>query len=235
MNCIVVDDDRMSRLVIEEFIKKTNFLNLISSFSTAVEAINTITSNNQINLIFLDIEMPEMSGIDFMNTLKQPPQIIIISSKEKYALDAFSYDVTDYLLKPIAYPRFYRAVSKANSRYQLSRLDNHAREEIFIKKGSSLVRLKLDDILWVEALENYVILNTFNEKYTIHFTMKAIEKKLPPAKFIRIHRSYIININKIAIIQDNLVEIETDHGLKGIPIGKSYKEQLMKDINLMVK
>ncbi|HDR90244.1 MAG TPA: response regulator transcription factor [Bacteroidetes bacterium] len=235
MNCIVVDDDRMSRLVIEEFIKKTNFLSLIASFSTAVEAINAITSNNQINLIFLDIEMPEMNGIDFMNTLKQPPQIIIISSKEKYALDAFSYDVTDYLLKPIAYPRFYRAVSKANSRYQLSRLDNHVREEIFIKKGSSLVRLKLDDILWVEALENYVILNTFNEKYTIHFTMKAIERKLPPAKFIRIHRSYIININKIAIIQDNLVEIETDHGLKGIPIGKSYKEQLMKDINLMVK
>lgn len=235
MNCIIVDDDRLSRLVIEEFIKKTNFLSLIASFSTAVEAINAINSNNQINLIFLDIEMPEMSGIDFMNTLKHPPQIIIISSKEKYALDAFSYDVTDYLLKPIAYPRFYRAVSKANSRFQLSRLDNHTREEIFIKKGSSLVRLKLDDILWVEALENYVILNTFNEKYTIHFTMKAIERKLPPTRFLRIHRSYIININKIAIIQDNSVEIETDHGLKGIPIGKSYKEQLMKDINLMIK
>ncbi|HDJ33037.1 MAG TPA: response regulator transcription factor [Bacteroidetes bacterium] len=235
MNCIIVDDDRMSRLVIEEFIKKTNFLKLTASFSAAVEAVNVITSNNQIDLIFLDIEMPEMSGIDFMNTLKQPPQIIIISSKEKYALDAFSYDVTDYLLKPIAYPRFYRAVSKAHSRYQLSRLDNHNREEIFIKRGSSLVRLKLDDILWVEALENYVILNTFNEKYTIHFTMKAIEKKLPPAKFLRIHRSFIINIKKISIIQDNSVEIETDHGFKGIPIGKSYKDQLMKDINLMVK
>ncbi len=235
MNCIIVDDDKMARLVIEEFVKKTSFLTLKASYSTAIEAVNAVTRHNNIDLIFLDIEMPEMSGIDFMNTLNNPPQIVIISSKEKYAIDAYNYDVTDYLLKPITYTRFYRAVGKAYNRYQLSMLDNSSREEIFIKKGSSLVRLRLDDILWVEALENYVILNTFNDKFTIHFTMKAIEKKLPSGRFTRIHRSFIVNVSKISVIQDNSVEIETDHGLKSIPIGKSFRDQLMKDINVMIK
>lgn len=235
MNCIVVDDDKMSRMVIEEFIRKTSFLKLLHSFSNAVDAINILNNHEQVHLIFLDIEMPEMSGIDFLNTLKDPPQVIVISWKDKYAVEAFNYDVTDYLLKPFTYPRFYRAVARAQDRFSLSRLENSSRDEIFIKKGASLIRLKLDDILWVEALENYVILNTYNDKFTIHFTMKSIEKKLPPQRFTRIHRSFIVNINKIAMIQDNSVDIEVENGIKSIPIGKSYRDLLMKDINLMVK
>jgi DNA-binding LytR/AlgR family response regulator len=179
--------------------------------------------------------MPQMSGIDFLNTLENPIQVIIISSKEKYALDAFDYDVTDYLLKPITYTRFFKAIDKAVNRYQKDKLNSNSTEEIFIKKGSSLVRIKFEEILWIEALENYVILNKMNEKLTIHFTMKAIEKKLPSNTFTRIHRSFIVNTSKIAVIQDNSVEIRLQGETITIPIGKSYKDKLMNDINLMVK
>jgi DNA-binding LytR/AlgR family response regulator len=223
----------MSRRIIEEFVNRTDQLNLLNSYENAVDAINAFGSEEDIDLIFLDIEMPEMSGIDFMETLANPPQIIIISSKDKYALEAFNYDVTDYLLKPISYSRFFKAVNKANVRFK-NKVDSKE-NEIFIKKNSALVRLKYEDILWVEALENYVIFNTYGEKYTIHFTMKAIEQKLPSNRFTRVHRSYIVNTSSINVIEDNAVIIKTHDGSKSIPIGKSYKDKLMGDINLIVK
>nr|MDA3778821.1 LytTR family DNA-binding domain-containing protein [Bacteroidales bacterium] len=185
------------------------------------------------DLIFLDIEMPEMDGIDFLNTLKNLPQVIIISSQEKYALEAFDYDVTDYLLKPITYGRFYKAVTKAK-KFKLAKSDDTL-DEIYIKNDSALVKLKYNDVLLVEALENYVIINTFNEKYTIHFTMKAIEKQLPLVQFVRVHRSYIINLAKIERIVDNTIIVKIDKGNKSVPIGKAYKENFMKCINLMGK
>jgi len=235
MNCILIDDDKLSRKVIEEFIKKTEGVSLKASFSDGVEAINYLKNEEDIHLIFLDIEMPEMNGIEFLNSLKNPPQIIIVSGKGKYAIDAFEYNVTDYLLKPLNYPRFYKAIDKATARFEQNKLHLVGKEEIFIKKNSTLVRLKYEDILWVEALENYVIFNTFKEKYTIHFTMKAIEQKLPSNKFTRVHRSYIVNTSSIDVIEDNAIIIKTDDGSKSIPIGKSYKEKLMKDINLIIK
>lgn len=235
MNCILIDDDKLSRKVIEEFIKKTEGVSLKASFSDGVEAINFLKNEEDIHLIFLDIEMPEMNGIEFLNSLKNPPQIIIVSGKGKYAIDAFEYNVTDYLLKPLNYPRFYKAIDKATARFEQNKLHLVGKEEIFIKKNSTLVRLKYDDILWVEALENYVIFNTFKEKYTIHFTMKAIEQKLPSNKFTRVHRSYIVNTSSIDVIEDNGIIIKTEDGSKNIPIGKSYKEKLMKDINLIIK
>lgn len=235
MNCIIIDDDKLSRRVIEEFINKTENLILAGSFSTAVEAINFLKQQENIDLIFLDIEMPEMSGIDFLDTLKNLPQIIIISAKGKYALDAFEYDVTDYLLKPISYARFYKAVDKALNRTQRSNLSSIGKDEIFIKKNSSLVRLKYDEILWIEALENYVVFNTFADKFTIHFTMKAIEQKLPPKKFVRVHRSFIINKSSINEIEDNAILMKTIDGIKSVPIGKSFKDKLMNDLNLIVK
>ena len=235
MNCIVIDDDKFSRRVIEELIKKTDNLILAGSFSTAVDAINFLKQQESVDLIFLDIEMPEMSGIDFLDTLKNPPQVIIISAKGKYALNAFEYDVTDYLLKPVTFPRFYKAVDKAMNRTQKSNLSGIGKDEIFIKKNSSLVRLKYDDILWIEALENYVVFNTFSDKFTIHFTMKAIEQKLPPKKFVRVHRSFIINKSSINEIEDNAILIKTIDGIKSVPIGKSYKDKLMDDLNLIAK
>lgn len=234
MNCIIIDDDALSRRVVEEFVERTDFLSLKYSFKDAIEAINSFNKDSgEIDLIFLDIEMPEMDGIDFMNTLKNLPQIIIISAKEKYAVNAFDYDVTDYLLKPISYSRFYKAVLKAKNIHESK--ERRDLDEIFIKKNSALVRLKYEDILWVEALENYAIVNSFNEKFTIHFTMKSIESQFPLKQFKRIHRSYIVNVKKIDRIEDNSVYIENSDGLKIIPIGKAYKERFMNDINLMGK
>jgi DNA-binding LytR/AlgR family response regulator len=235
MNCIIIDDDKLSRRILEEFIKKSEGLELVESFSEAIEAINFLKRDDNIHIIFLDIEMPEMSGIDFLNSLKNPPQIIIVSSKGKYALDAFEYDVTDYLLKPVSYTRFFKAIDKATARFEKNKMNLIGKEEIFIKKNAMLVRLKYDDILWVEALENYVIFNTFKEKFTIHFTMKAIEQKLPSNKFTRVHRSFIVNTGTINVIEDNSVVIKTEEGSKSIPIGKSFKDKLMNDINIIIK
>ncbi len=235
MNCIIIDDDKLSQKMLEEFIQKTEGLELKQTFSDPVDAINSLMKKDDIHLIFLDIEMPEMTGIDFMNSLKVRPQVIIVSGKEKYALDAFEYDVTDYLLKPVNYSRFFKAIDKAKGRFEKAKNNLIGKDEIFIKKNSTLVRLKYEDILWVEALENYVIFNTFKDKYTIHFTMKAIEQKLPSNNFTRVHRSYIVNTSCIDIIEDNSVVVNTSEGNKTIPIGKSYKEKLMNDINLIIK
>lgn len=235
MNCIIIEDDPLSNRIIEEFVNKTDELNLLASFGSAVDAINYFQKENDVDLIFLDIELPEMTGMEFLDSLTNPPQIIIVSSKGKYAVDAFDHEVIDYLVKPITYARFYKAIRRVHKRLQKDKLDKIGKEEIFIKKNSMLVRLKYEDILWVEALENYVIFNTYNEKYTIHFTMKAIEQKLPQNKFTRVHRSYIVNISCIDVIEDNSVLIKVHDGSKTIPIGKSYKDKLMGDINLMVK
>ncbi|MFP4621527.1 MAG: LytR/AlgR family response regulator transcription factor [Bacteroidales bacterium] len=236
MNCIIIDDDPLSLRVVEEFVNRTDFLDLKYTFHDAVEAINTINvSEDDIDLIFLDIEMPEMSGIDFLNTVKDLPQIIIISSQEKYALQAFDYDVVDYLLKPITFSRFYKAVKKARDNISVSGEQKQESDEIFIKKDSALVRLKYEDILWVEAMENYVVINSYDEKFTIHFTMKSIINQLPSDRFKRVHRSYIVNIRNIDRIEDNYVIINSKRGEKHIPIGKAYKEKFLKELNLIGK
>jgi len=236
MNCIIVDDDKLSRVVLERFISNAEELKLIASFPDAISAANSIHKNTtRIDLIFLDIEMPGMTGIDFMNSMNDLPQVIISSSKERYAIEAFGFDVTDYLLKPTSLPRFMKAVNKALKAHSLNRIGLKNKNEIFIKKGSSLIKIKFSDILWVEALENYVVLNSPNEKHTIHFTMKAIEQKLPRPNFVRVHRSFIVNTSNISVIKDNTIEIAFNDEVQSIPIGKSYKDKLLSDINLIVK
>jgi DNA-binding LytR/AlgR family response regulator len=237
MNCIIIDDDKLSIKIIEEFAGRTEGLHHVGSYSSAVEAINSLNhlDSKKVDLIFLDIEMPEMSGIEFLESLDIIPQVVIYSSQEKYALESYEYDVTDYLLKPVQFGRFIKAVNRARERFEKKESPLKESTEIFIKNNGSLVRIKYDDILWIEALENYVVLNTFNEKYTIHFTMKSIADKMPADKFMRIHRSFIVNFGKIKVIEDNSVVIKTDSGTKVIPIGKSYRDKLMNDINLISK
>ncbi len=242
MNCIIIDDDKLSRKVIQEYVDRTDSLNLINSYDNAVEAINDLKNiDSEVELVFLDIEMPDMTGMEFLQNLKDYPQIIIVSGKENYALEAFEHDVTDYLLKPVSYSRFFKSVTKAQKRknesigfrYTPQNINNS--DEVFIKKNSTLVRLQYSDILYIEALENYVTVTTKEDRYTIHFTMKAIEKKLPSSKFKRVHRSYVVNVNAIKGIEDNSISIQMKNGTKLIPIGKSYKDNLMNDLNLINK
>jgi DNA-binding LytR/AlgR family response regulator len=236
MNCIVIDDDSVSRLLIEKYVNKTDFLEFKGAYNSAIDALNAMKTENDIDLIFLDIEMPEMSGVEFIKTLQNLPQIIVISAKDKYALEAIEYDVTDYLLKPISFSRFLRGVEKASKKHKEFQEQISGKDGIFIKSSSSsLVRLKYEEILWVEALENYVIINTFANKYTIHFTMKAIIGKLPMKMFARVHRSYIVNLAKIEMIEDNAIIMKIKGENKSIPIAKSYKDDLMNNINIMTK
>ncbi len=234
MKCIIIDDDEITRSVIEDYVKRTSFLTLAEVFSGAVEAINYINEGNTVDLIFLDIEMPEMTGIEFLDTITQKPEVIIVSSREKYALEAFEYNVIDYLLKPATYARFFKAANKALENFDKNKQDSSV-DEIFVKKGNSLVKVKYSHILWIEALENYVVINSLTDKFTIHFTMKAIENQLPTPQFKRVHRSFIVNLKAISSIEDNSVVIKLVDGRKVIPIGKSYRDQLLNDINLINK
>jgi len=235
MNCIVVDDDKLAREVLEKFIKRVDFLELVGSYENAIDASNAVkTLEQHVDLIFLDVEMPEMTGIEFLSTIEDMPQIIIVSSKEQYAIEAYEYAVTDYLLKPVYYTRFLKAVNKVYEKYT-KKASESGEFEVFIKSNSALVRLEYDDILWIEALENYVMVKTFDNKFVIHFTMKSMESKLPMQKFIRVHRSYIVNRSKIEVIEDSSVVVRTESGLKSIPIGKSYKDRLLKDLNIITR
>jgi len=231
---MLVDDDEMSRRLIEDYASRVDFINLVRTFSNPIDALSFLQNqNDDVHLVFLDIEMPEMSGIDFLETSSSKPQVVIISSKEKYALKAFDYSVTDYLLKPITFPRFFKAVSRAYERYNQLRSPFDDDREIFIKKNNTLVRIRYGDILWIEAMENYVIIVTSHERFTIHLTMKSIENQLPSVRFKRVHRSFIVNVGKIETIEDNVISIRSNEVRKAIPIGKSYRESLINELKLI--
>lgn len=235
MNCIIVDDDKMSCKLLEGYVNKSSSLNLIGTFNDSVAARNILTKRQDIDLIILDIQMPEMDGFDFIGSLDYPPNIIIVSANEEYAVRAFDFNVVDYLLKPVSYGRFCKAIDKTIRYFTRKEVTNTGDEEIFIKKGSSLVKLKLKDIIYIEALENYVTLNTRDDRFTIHFTMKAIENQLPSGVFIRVHRSFIINKSMIQTIKENSLDLLVGDTIKSIPVGKSFRDTLLNDINVMAR
>jgi DNA-binding LytR/AlgR family response regulator len=235
MNCIIVDDDKLSCKILEGYVSKSTSLSLIGCYSDSIEARNILTTRKDIDLVFLDIQMPEMNGFDFIVSLDVPPNIIIVSAAEEYALKAFDFNVVDYLLKPVNYGRFCKAIDKTVRYFSRKEVSNTGDEEIFIKKGTSLVKLKLRDIIFIEALENYVTLNTNDDKFTIHFTMKAIENQLPSGVFIRVHRSFIINKSMIQSIKENSLDLIVGGSVKNIPVGKSFRDSLLNDINVMAR
>ncbi len=228
MRCIVVDDEEMSRQIIKKFVEKTDFLEFIGAYPNAIEGSAAIRKEN-IDLIFLDIEMPEMTGMELIKSLKVAPQIILTTSKQEYAVEAFEYEVTDYLLKPINYSRFLKAVTKAREKFQPESDKEPADDTIFVKVDSRLVKLNTNEIGYIEALGDYVSIHTDKKKYTVFATMKGIEKSLPSKDFIRVHRSYIIRIEKILDIQDSNLIIFNNI----IPIGPSYKSELMKRLKIL--
>jgi len=235
MNCIIVDDDILTCKILEGYVSKSTALNLVGTFSDSIEARDVLTKRQDIDLVILDIQMPNMDGFDFIRSLDFPPNIILISSAEEFALKAFDFNVVDFLLKPVTYGRFCKAIDKTIRYFSRKESAPSGDEEIFIKKGSSLVKLKLTEIIYIEALENYVTLNTNNDKFTIHFTMKAIENQLPSGVFIRVHRSFIINKSMIQSIKENTLDLIVGGSVKSIPVGKSFRDSLLNDINVMAR
>jgi DNA-binding LytR/AlgR family response regulator len=234
MNCIIFGDKISSKLL-EEFVGKTTSLNLIGTFNDSVSVKDQLSKRQDIDLIFLDLEVLKTDIFDFISSLSYQPNIIMVSSSEQNALKAFDFNAVDYLIKPVTYSRFCNAVNKANKFYSRKEVRNRADNEIFIKKGSVLVKLKLKDIVYIEALENYVTLNTSEGKFTIHFTMKSIENQLPSKIFFRVHRSFIVNKSMIKTIKENSLELIIGNEVKNIPISSSFRDPLLNSINMIAK
>ncbi len=234
MNCIICAD-KISSGLLEEFVGKTASLNLTGKFMDSVSARDQLSKKLDTDLIFLDLEVPGMDSFDFISSLSYHPHIIMVSSSEQNALKAFDFNAVDYLIKPFTYSRFCKAVDKAIKYYSRKEISSRGDNGIFIKKGSSLIKLKIEELIYIEALENYVTLNTSEGKFTVHFTMKAIENQLPSRIFFRVHRSFIVNKNMIHSIKENSLDLIIGNELKNIPIGNSFREPLLSSINMITK
>lgn len=228
LNCMVVDDDPIFRQYISKQIKETSGLKLVVEADSATKAIDLL-EEHEVDIIFLDVQMPEMTGIELVARLNNGYEVILVTANDSYAVDAFDQKVTDYLVKPFEYDRFSKAVTKAKNNIEAFRKKKDLIEHIFIKSDGKIIHLKLTDILFVEALADYVVINTEAKKYIVHHTMKGVEKKLPTQRFVRVHRSFIVNIEKIDFIEDLSVHIK----VKAIPIGASYKDILYKTMNFL--
>jgi two-component system LytT family response regulator len=230
MNCIIIDDDEMSRNAMQHLVSQVPFLNVSGVCSNAKEALSTLNTA-QVDLMLLDVEMPDISGLDLIKSLKKHPLTILATSKKEYAIEAFECNVIDYLVKPVSLDRFLKAIFKAKEIFDSSQqtLESLDKDFVFIKANGVLIKIDIKEILWLEALGDYVTIHTSEKKYTIHSTMKAIEKKLSPNLFIRVHRSFMVSLNKIASIDDNVIVINKQL----IPVGAIYKDALSKKLNLL--
>jgi DNA-binding LytR/AlgR family response regulator len=226
MKCIIVDDNEVARTAIKHCVEKTPFLTLVGVYTNPIEALEGLKKERP-DLLLLDVEMPEMSGIDFIKTFHDIPQVILITSKTEYAAEAFDFNVTDYIIKPVQYPRFLKAVTKARDMHESLKKETPESEELFIKVDSRLVHISLKDITVVEALADYVHIFIGKQRYTVLSTMKAIEDKLPKKDFCRVHRSYIVRLDKIKEIDDHTVVLADQN----IPVSRNLKEQLINALN----
>jgi DNA-binding LytR/AlgR family response regulator len=228
---IIVDDDELCRTIVEDLIKEVEDFNCVGVFENALEAFKFL-NDNEVDVIFLDVEMPKMGGMELLRNLKVNPLIVMITSHDEFALESYEYNVTDFLKKPVTAPRFFKTVQKIkkqiNSVESLS-FDSNNSEYVFIKTDAKLVQIRLDEILWIEALGNYMRLHTEDDKHTVLSTMKEIEAKLPIKDFIRVQRSFIVRLDKILTIEDNYVIVKN----KQIHIGKAYKDEFNKRLNLL--
>src|SRR5581483_1860247 len=191
MKCIIVDDNEVARNAVKHCVEKTPFLTLGGIYANPLEALDAL-KKDKADLLLLDVEMPEMSGMDFIRTFRDIPQVILITSKAEYAAEAFDFNVTDYIVKPVQYPRFLKAVTKAKDMHDSLKKEAPESQELFIKVDSRLVQISLKDISVIEALADYVHIYVGKQRHTVLSTMKAIEDKLPKKDFCRIHRSYIV-------------------------------------------
>jgi DNA-binding LytR/AlgR family response regulator len=224
MKCIVVDDDPIQREAIKSCIARVSDLDLVGVYPNAIEA-RMALQKREVDLIFLDVEMPEMSGIEFLASFKEIPQVIMVTAKKHYAFEAFEHDVTDYISKPIDMDRFSSAVQRARyyeENLKTPDLDNY----LFIKSDGVLVKLEADDIAFVEALGDYIKVVTKEKRYVVHSTMKAFVAKLPE-QFLRVHKSHIININRIEKLAENTVFLAGQE----IPVSRNNKKILVDRIS----
>lgn len=232
LNCVTIDDEPLAREGISNYIREIDFLRLVGTGNNPIELIQLL-DEQAIDLVFLDIQMPIMNGIDFLKMAQNPPMIIITTAYPSYALEGFQLDVLDYLLKPITFNRFFKAVHKAKS-YALLQLASTAdasptsqtADYFFIKCESKYEKIYFSDILYIQAMQNYVIIHTTKDKYITLLYLKNVEQYLESQAFLRVHKSYIAAISKIEAIDNNELLIQSHR----IPISRNYKERVLKQI-----
>ena len=222
ISCLIVDDEPLARNLMTDYVSKVSYLSLVKACSSPLEALD-ILRTTQIDLIFLDVQMPQITGLAFLKSLQRKPQVILTTAYSQYALEGYELDVTDYLLKPVTFERFLKAVDKVSAR--LTKAPEAATPEkkddyIFVKDGTKLVKIRWDDILYVEGLKDYVTIHTPQQKIVSLQRLKVLEDQLPAQKFMRIHNSFIISLAAIKTIQKDKVQI----GESWIPIGDTYRK-----------
>lgn len=225
MKCLVVDDEPLARDGLEDFIQQTPFLEHVKSFSSAIEALEFLKQNS-VDILFLDIQMPDMTGIEFMSVLSNSPQVIFTTAHREFALDGFELNVVDFLLKPFSYNRFLKAVNKTivveNKKTEKEVIKNH----IFIKCDGMIIKVLIDDITFIETANDYIQIHTVNDKYLTLVSLKHIEKELPNEKFIRVHRYYLVAYNHIHKLEGNLIYIAGNQ----IKISRTLRSQVYEAI-----
>lgn len=234
MDAIIIDDEATARAIIKQHCNLVNEINVIEDFSNAISAIKFL-NNQDVDVIFLDIHMPDFTGFDFIQTLKNPPTIILTTSDKNLAIEAFEYEcIVDYLVKPISEERFKKAIHKAkNFGSRPSKTESSKSEspdqQLYVNIDRRLIKIDMPSIYLIEAKGDYIHIKTEDQNYTVHSTLKKIEDKLPDDLFLKVHRSYIINVKKIIDIEDNSVLIKKDV----IPVSRSNRPELMKRLNLL--
>lgn len=238
MTCIIIDDEMMARAILEQYITSLTKIKVVEVFPNAITAIKYL-NDHEVDVIFLDIHMPDFNGFDFIKTIKNPPKIVLVTSDKDYAFTAFEFDaIVDYLVKPITEERFKKAVSKLTNRTRVKEVPQIIKKEVittdknsdfYVNIGNRLIKIDFSQIILIKAQGDYVEIKTESNSYTVHSTLKKIESKLPKKIFLKIHRSYIINTRKIIDIENNSVLI----GREIIPVSRTYKVELLNHLNVL--
>ena len=228
MTCIAVDDEPLALQIIEDYTQKIPFLELKATFTDALAATSYL-NNNAVDLVFLDIQMPNLTGIEFIKSLINPPMVVFTTAYNQYALQGYELNVIDYLLKPFSFERFMQAVNKSHELFQLKQNKNHQtvsfqNDFVLVKEDYQTIKIDFKDILYIESMADYIRIATPGKKHTVLATLKSIDNLLPRNIFMRIHRSYIIALHKISSFNKKSIKIDDTH----IPIGDSYREDFMK-------
>jgi DNA-binding LytR/AlgR family response regulator len=232
INCIIIDDEPLSRKGLKEYINEIDFLNLVGEYDNPLKSTNDIKEKN-VQLLFLDIQMPKISGLEFFKSLPQVLPVIFTTAFPQYALDGFDLNALDYLVKPISFDRFFKAALKAKEHYEV-RAKNQAEisssksndQYFFIKAENKLIKIFFDEILYAEALQNYVTIHTKDKKYVTYLTFKSIEEYLPAEQFVKCHKSFIISASKVSSISGNEIII----GTHCIPISRNAKDEALSKL-----
>lgn len=228
IKCIVIDDEPLARKGLKEYIADVDFLQLVAEYDNAMKA-TEILKRGEVQLLFLDIQMPKITGLQFFETLQNPPPVIFTTAYPQYALEGFEVNALDYLVKPISFDRFLKAVQRAKEYYEIREknfIEANQSEYFFIKADNKLVKIFYYDVLFAEALQNYVLIHTIDRKYMTYLTFKAVEDHLPADRFIKVHKSYIIAADKIDSIEGNDIRIGELH----VPISRNLKEAVMEKL-----